>query len=264
MSNTGGFARNSATWRGCFRSEVLHGDAILLFSAMPRRFDPDDPELMDRPQPVSAALERDLANLRGLNRWFGAWRIVQRVLGPVLRGGGTVRIADWCAGSGDLPRLMVELGRRHGTEVRVDAVEGHPATWEIGRRFCADEPAISFIHADVRTWEPVERPDWIVCSLALHHFTEADAVGLLTRMRRLARCGVLVADLERSWWATLGIDAASLFYREPMTVEDMRRSARAAFSWEELRAMTAAAGWAGARQERFWYGRQACWLRVEG
>ena len=226
---------------------------------MRRRFDPDDPELMDRPQPVSPALERDLANLRGLNRWFGAWRIVRKVLGPVLRQGGTVRIADLCSGSGDLPRLMVELGRRHGTEVLVEAVEGHPATWEIGRRFCQDDAGIAFIQADARTWNPAEPPDWIVCSLALHHFTEADAVAILTRMRHLAGCGVLVADLERSWWATAGIYAASVFYREPMTVEDMRRSALAAFSLGELRKMTVAADWRNTRQERFWYGRQAVW-----
>jgi len=230
---------------------------------MKRRFDPEDPELMDRPQPVSAALERDLENLRGLNRWFGAWRVVKKALGPVWRQGGTVRIADLCAGSGDLPRLMVELGRQHGTEVIVEAVEGHPATWEIGRRYCGSEPGICFVHADVRTWEPKEAPDWVVCSLALHHFTEADAVAILTKMRRVARCGVLVADLERCWWATAGIYAASLFYREPMTVEDMRRSALAAFSWEELRSFMAAAGWEGARQERFWYGRQMG-LREQG
>ena len=231
---------------------------------MLRRFDPEDPELMDRPQPGSPALEQDLANLRGLNRWFGAWRIMERVLGPACRGGGVLRIADLCAGSGDLPRLLVDMARRGGTAVQVEAVEGHPATWEIGRHYCRDLPEISFVQADVRTWEPVERPDWVVCSLALHHFTAADGIALLEKMRRVARRGVLVADLERSWWAAAGIYGASLFYREPMTVEDMRRSAWAAFSWEELRGMTAAAGWAGARQERFWYGRQAAWAAAEG
>jgi SAM-dependent methyltransferase len=228
---------------------------------MRRRFDPDDPELMDRPQPVSPALERDLANLRGLNRWFGAARIVRKLLGPELRGGGVIRIADLCSGSGDLPRLMVELGRRHGTEVLVEAVEAHPATWSIGKKFCQDEPGITFVQADVRTWEPALTPDWIVCSLALHHFTEADAVRILTGMRRFAARGMLVADLERTWWAAAGIYAASGCYREPMTREDMRRSARAAFSRDELRALAAQAGWPSPKPERFWYGRQALWAR---
>jgi len=33
-----------------------------------RQFDPALPELMDRPQPVTRELERDLANLRSVNR----------------------------------------------------------------------------------------------------------------------------------------------------------------------------------------------------
>ncbi len=217
---------------------------------------------MDRPQPVSPALERDLANLRGLNRWFGAWRIVERMLGPELRAGGELRVADLCAGSGDLPQLMVRLGKKHGTAVRVEAVEGHPATCAIGREFCQDIPEIEFVQADVRTWEPAVRPDWVVCSLALHHFTEADAVVILRRMREVARRGVLVADLERAWWAAGGIYAASLFYREPMTVEDMRRSARAAFSWQEMGALVREAGWRNPVQERFWYGRQSIRARA--
>ena len=38
---------------------------------MKRSFNAAEPELMDRPQPVSAVLERDLHNIRQLNRFFG-------------------------------------------------------------------------------------------------------------------------------------------------------------------------------------------------
>ena len=43
---------------------------------MKRSFDPAVLEMMDRPQPVSAELERDLERLRQLNRWFGSYRLV--------------------------------------------------------------------------------------------------------------------------------------------------------------------------------------------
>ena len=95
---------------------------------MARRFDPEDPELMDRPQPVSAALEKDLENLRGLNRWFGAWRIIRHWLGPRLTRGRALRIVDLCTGSGDLPILMVEMARAAGCPVVVDAVEAAAAS----------------------------------------------------------------------------------------------------------------------------------------
>ena len=43
---------------------------------MKRSFDPAVLEMMDRPQPVSHELERDLERLRQLNRWFGSYRLV--------------------------------------------------------------------------------------------------------------------------------------------------------------------------------------------
>lgn len=233
---------------------------------MLRQFDPANPELMDRPQPVSPALERDLANLRHLNRWFGAHRILQHVLDPALRGGTELfHIADFCSGSGDLPCEIVALGKRHGVRVKVEAVEAHPATSAIGREFCREIPDIHFVQADVREWEPSGAPpDWIVCSLALHHFTEADALVILKNMWRHARRGVLLADLERCRWAAAGIYAASVFYREPMTREDMRRSALAAFSFQELRELTVRAGWEALHHRRFFYGRQAVWAVKRG
>ncbi len=223
---------------------------------MRRRFDPDDPELMDRPQPVTPALERDLANLRSLNRWFGAWRILKRRIGPVLVRGASLHIADLCTGSADLPRYLVHMARAAGCSLKIDAVDAHPSTLQIARQLSDGYPEIALHEADAREWQPAEQVDIVLCSLALHHFTSGDAVCVLDSMRRMAGKG-LIADLERSWWGAAGIYAASAFYREPMTVEDMRRSALAAFSKEELCRMTAEARWQQAHHERFFYSRQA-------
>ena len=225
-----------------------------------RRFDPDDPELMDRPQPVSPELERDLDNLRGLNRWFGAWRIIRSWLRPRLVPGGSLHVVDLCTGSGDLPVIMMKMARAAGCRLVIDAVDAHPATLEIARRHCAEWPEIRLHLGDARTWQPDASPDYVLCSLALHHFTEADAVAILTHMKSLAVRGMMAADLERARWAVAGIWAASCFYREPMTVEDTRRSAVAAFTWREMQHMLAAAGWHDARGARFFYGRQAWWM----
>ena len=42
---------------------------------MKPRFDPAEPELMDRPQPVTPELPSDPRNLRELNRYFGSYRL---------------------------------------------------------------------------------------------------------------------------------------------------------------------------------------------
>src|SRR4029077_229506 len=74
-----------------------------------RQFDPAEPELMDRPQPVSVELEHDLRNLRQLNRWFGSHRLVLHFLRRWIKPGQRTRIVDLATGSGDIPRLIVDL-----------------------------------------------------------------------------------------------------------------------------------------------------------
>lgn len=227
---------------------------------MPRDFDPAEPELMDRPQPVSAELENDLDNLASLNRWYGSHRLLRRFLREWLRPGGSYRVLDLCTGAGDLPRVMADYARAHNIRIHITALDANPASLEIARRRCADYPEIEFAAGDALTF-PFAGYDLIHCSLALHHFTEADAVALLRRCREAAARWVLISDLERAWFTTLGIWLLTvLFYRAPMTRADARTSARRAFSFAEFKNLATAAGWVASAHERFAFCRQAIWL----
>ncbi len=215
---------------------------------------------MDRPQPVTPALERDLANLRSLNRHFGATRILEKLIIPHFQKGRTLHLIDLCTGSADLPRYLIARARARGCHLTIDAVDAHPSTLSIAAAHSSGFPELTLHQGDARTWQPVRPADLALCSLALHHFTEPDAYLILTSLRTMAPHSLL-ADLERSWWATAGIYAASLFYREPMTTADMRRSALAAFSFTELHRLALAAGWPPHHHhQRFFYGRQAIWF----
>ena len=66
---------------------------------------------MDRPQPVSSELEKDLRNIRALNRHFGSYRAVLHFLRLWIKPGDHVRIVDLATGSGDIPRLVVNHAR---------------------------------------------------------------------------------------------------------------------------------------------------------
>ena len=101
---------------------------------MKRRFDPAEPELMDRPQPVSAELESDLQNLRALNRYFGSYRLVRYFLRRWIKRGDKLRVLDLATGSGDIPRLVVDFARKVGARVEVDAVDFQASTLEIARQ----------------------------------------------------------------------------------------------------------------------------------
>jgi len=218
------------------------------------------PELMDRPQPVTAELETDLHNLRQLNRYFGSYRLIEHFLRRWIRPGTQLRILDLATGSGDIPRLVVDYARTVGAAVRVDAVDQQPSTLKIARQLSADYPEIDFFEGDVLTFDR-EPHDVVLCSLALHHFAETDAIQLLRRCRDLSKRYVLVADLRRGWLATAGVFLlTALLFREPMTRTDARLSAERSFSFREFHSLAERAGWKNFGYARFAFARQAIWL----
>jgi len=228
---------------------------------MKRVFDPHSPELMDRPQPVSPALEADLRNLASLNRRFGSHRLVRRFLEQWLAPGRSYRVLDLCTGAGDIPRMMVNWARASQLTLRVDAIDANAATLEIARAASRGYPEIQFIAGNALTYESRETYDLVTCSLALHHFSEDDALVLLRRCRILSHRYVLVADLVRGLPTLLGVQlVTALFYREPMTRADGIASVHRAFSFREMRALAEAAGWENFGHKRFPFCRQAIWL----
>jgi ubiquinone/menaquinone biosynthesis C-methylase UbiE len=229
---------------------------------MKRQFDPAEPELMDRPQPVSQELERDLENLCQLNRWFGSYRLILQFMRRWLQPTGRLRIVDLATGSGDIPRLIVDHARKIGAIVEIDAVERQSATLEIARRWSIGYQEISFIEADLLTFSPATDYDIVLCSLALHHFSDQGAVRVLRRCRELSRKFVLVSDLCRSWFLTVGVYLlTALIFRESMTKYDGRLSAARAFSFQELHELARRAGWQNFGHKNFRFTRQAVWLQ---
>jgi 2-polyprenyl-3-methyl-5-hydroxy-6-metoxy-1,4-benzoquinol methylase len=226
-----------------------------------RQFDPALPELMDRPQPVTPELERDLSNLRSLNRWFGSHRLVRHFLRRWLRPNEKARILDVATGSGDIPRLIVDHARRQNLSVHVDAVDQQESTIEIALGLSAAYPEIDFYCADLFEWNPPELYDIVFCSLALHHFSNDDAVRALQKIRELSRARILVADLRRARWMTCAVYfVTATIYRDEMTKTDARLSAARAFSFAEMRELAERAGWKNSGHRRFAVGRQAIWL----
>jgi 2-polyprenyl-3-methyl-5-hydroxy-6-metoxy-1,4-benzoquinol methylase len=230
---------------------------------MNRSFDPAVLEMMDRPQPVSAELERDLERIRQLNRWFGSYRLVLGFIRRWIRPADKLRVVDLATGSGDIPRLIVDYARRISAKVEIDALDWQPATLEIAKRLSVNYPEISYREANVLEWNSIETYDITLCTLALHHFSNEDAVRLLRRCRELSKGFVLVSDLRRSFSLIAGVYLlTTLIFREPMTRYDARLSTARAFSFSEMRELAAKAGWQDFAHKKFRFGRQAICLEA--
>jgi SAM-dependent methyltransferase len=227
---------------------------------MKRSFNPAEPELMDRPQPVSKELAVNLRNLRQLNRYFGSYRLIEHFLRRWLKAGSSLRIVDLATGSGDIPRFIVDYARRIDARVTIDAVDQQASTLEIARGLSGDYPEITFVQGDILAFGESSY-DLVLCSLALHHFDENSAVEVLRRCRELSRQYVLVSDLRRGFLASAGVYLlTAILFREPMTRIDGRLSAQRAFSFGEFRSLAERAGWKNFGHRKFAFARQAIWL----
>jgi len=229
---------------------------------MRREFDPQTPEWMDLPQPVSAELEDDLANLRTLNRWFGGIRAVLDPLKSILQTRREWSLLDLATGSADIPKAVAQWCRQNAISITIDAVDFQASTLAVAETFCGDEANIRFHQADIRTYARERTWDLVVCSLALHHFSESDAVQILQRANALATQCVIVTDLRRSLLGTLGVDLlTAVWMTAPMTRNDARASVRRAFSFSEFSDLARSAGWLAFEHRRVPTFRQTMILR---
>src|SRR5919197_6252744 len=116
---------------------------------MKRCFDPAELEMMDRPQTVSAELERDLRNLQQLNQYFGSYRLVLNFVRHWMKTGERISIVDLATGAGDIPRCIVDYARAIRAPVEIDALDRQSATLEVARKWSTEYPEISYREADI-------------------------------------------------------------------------------------------------------------------
>jgi 2-polyprenyl-3-methyl-5-hydroxy-6-metoxy-1,4-benzoquinol methylase len=181
------------------------------------------------------------------------WHGLQTV--DVLSGDAPVRVFDIGAGGGDIVIGLAKLARRHGVAMEVHGCDinataiSHAAI--SARR--AGVTASRFFQLDVLKDSLPADYDVLTCTLFLHHFPEAAALDLMTRMAAAARRAVLIDDLLRSragyMLAWLG---GRIITRSPLVHTDGPLSVRAAFRLSEVRRLAERTGMSGASIRRHW------------
>ncbi len=211
-------------------------------------------ELLDD-APAGSALAGNLADLRRANHWFGGRSLVRHYLRPRLRAlprKRRVTLLDIGTGGADLPAAFLtwaaETGHQ-GWAVGVDPSAGvieTTAAWiDISDRV---PPSLVLAQSDGRALPfAAQSFDFVLCALTAHHLDAPGVVALLREMGRVARCAVVVTDLERSWPALAGVWlAAHVAIRSRLTRHDGPLSVRRAYTVAELSALAQQAGLAGA------------------
>jgi ubiquinone/menaquinone biosynthesis C-methylase UbiE len=192
-------------------------------------------EWMDAPDADPVLLDHSLRFLRRINRLLRYTRSTITHLERFSRtwnAGEIIRIIDFATGSADIPRAIVRWADRRRLKVQIIGVDLHEHTAQMARRASLD-PRIQIVRANVLALPfPDQSFDYAITSLFLHHLSEEQIIEVLRAMDRVARRGIIAADLIRNRRAYAWITLFTLF-ANPMVRHDARVSVAQAFSASE-------------------------------
>jgi ubiquinone/menaquinone biosynthesis C-methylase UbiE len=167
-----------------------------LLPPLPRR---RDSEWMDDAAVAESDLRRSLRFIQRINSTLGYTRSIIRHLDRFSErwGGGRIDIIDLATGSADIPRAILAWARERNLDVHVTAVDRHPVTARVATEGTSD-PRLRIVQGDVFDLPFADGSfDYALCAMFLHHLDEPQIVTVLRTMDRLARRGLVVADLLR-------------------------------------------------------------------
>jgi len=199
-------------------------------------------ELLDHPDADPRSVETSLHHIARSNRWFGGWWAVRRGLErllPDVPEGTKLTLLDVGTGAGDLPRSAVGWARKRGISLVPVGVERHRAAAGLARSGGVATMLACASALPVRA----RSVDLVVASQLIHHLRPEAIVEFFHAANRLARVGVIIADLRRSPMAMAGFWlGARLFRFDPATKVDGLTSVRRGFRSGELSDLLARAG----------------------
>jgi 2-polyprenyl-3-methyl-5-hydroxy-6-metoxy-1,4-benzoquinol methylase len=212
-------------------------------------------EFLDEPNPDADALERNLGDIRRINRLLGWTSYTVRGVAAAVRARQlrSFALLDLASGSADMPLAVARWSKRAGVQARIVATDISPEIVAIARKQAAMEPMIEVEQQNALDLPYAEGAfDIALCTLALHHFDPESALQLLRTMARVGTT-VLVYDVVRS---PLAYSGALLLTRglrmHAVTCHDAPVSVQRAYTAPEVRALAEQAGLPRARvQVRF-------------
>jgi len=201
-------------------------------------------EWMDRDDVDPRLLRRSLAFIKRVNTLFGYTRATISHLERFSRRwkpGQRIEIIDLATGSGDVPRAVLRWAARRGFEVHVVGVDRHTETVAAAREE-GDVPSFTIVQGDALRVPFADGSfDYALTSMFLHHLSDDEAAAVMREMGRLARRGVIVADLLRHRRAYAWIRALTIF-ANPIVRHDAAVSVAQAFTREEVLVLRERAG----------------------
>ncbi len=193
-------------------------------------------EWMDDPAVDPLQLASSLAFIRRVNRFLGGTSAILYHLRrwayawPISR---PTTFLDIATGSADIPIALCKWAARTRHRVQIFALDNHPTTLGLAAAHLQSQPSghpITLVRGDALALPfPDASIDYATCSMFFHHLPDELIPQALAEMIRVARRGIIVNDLLRTPFASLGIHLLTAF-ASPIDKHDARLSVQKAWS----------------------------------
>jgi ubiquinone/menaquinone biosynthesis C-methylase UbiE len=202
-------------------------------------------EWMDAPQVEPAKLRQSLQFIQRVNTFLRYTRATLNhfeQFSARWKQGETISVLDVATGSADIPRAIASWARRKAFDVCITGLDRHPITSQIAREQSDPSDQVRIVRGDALRLPFADASfDYVITHMFLHHLDDDDVVRVLVEMNRVARRGVLWADLLRHKRAYLWISLITAV-SNPMVKHDARLSVAQAFTRDEVLALRDRAG----------------------
>ena len=200
-----------------------------------------EPENLDKGTYTPEEYEGCLVELRRVNRWLGDTQTLHDLFLTEIEKQElpSFSVLDVGAGSGELLREIAKWVRATNHKAFLVGLELNERSAKSIIEESQQFPEIQSIQADGFHLPFADGAfDYAIQSLTLHHFDNDGAVKILREMRRVARRGIFVIDLQRSpmayfFYTTIG----KLFLHNRVIREDGALSILKSWKPEELKAI---------------------------
>lgn len=201
---------------------------------------PGAKELLDGPLDPSQ-LGGNLDDLARFNRRGGelSWELL-RALAPR----DAASLLDVGTGGADIPRDLLRRAEAASLRLSVTATDVRPEIVEVARTRSTGVANLEICLARADTLDFADASfDVVHSSLLVHHLEPSEVTVLLREMRRVARLGVIVNDVDRRrlWWVCAKV-LGTLATRNEYTRNDAPLSVARAYRPHELAGLAAQAG----------------------
>ena len=177
-------------------------------------------------------LAANLAEMAWLYRLSGGYRLGWRLLQPLLQTQTT--ILDLGAGNGQIGRWLQTASQQQGQSLHILSFDLNQTIVSSNQQAVVGAgQALPFADRSL---------DIVFCAQMLHHCTSAEIIELLQEAQRVARRGIVLVDLQRSWLGYWGARLAGLGPLTSLGKHDGPLSVLRAWRGNEIQAMLHEAG----------------------